>query len=107
MGFFQDFVQNLQRTPTENHAAIEKMHPGYLARLEAQRKRDAALANFASGNRNTGFGGSMSDTSNPAVMAHQMAMRGALDPNVAFSLGVPGAPTGTGKMRGPGSYYEG
>jgi hypothetical protein len=96
----------LNRTPEEIHAEIEEMHPGYLVRLEAARKRDAALAAAREASR-TAVGKTGSGMSATAEAAHNMAMVGAIDPKVAFSMGVPGAPDGTGKPVGPGGHYKG
>ncbi|WEK02982.1 MAG: hypothetical protein P0Y65_12270 [Candidatus Devosia phytovorans] len=105
MGLLRDFLSALNRTPEENHAEIEQMYPGYLAKLDAARKRDtAAAAREASLIAHRKSGSAMSET---AEAAHQMAMRGAIDPKVAFSMGVPGAPDGTGKLVGPGGHYKG
>lgn len=77
-----------------------------MAKLEAARRRDATAAAAREASRTatgkTGLG--MSAT---AEAAHNMAMVGAIDPKVAFSMGVPGAPDGTGKLVGPGGHYEG
>lgn len=106
MGFFRDFFTALNRTPEEIHAEIEEMLPGYMAKLEAARRRDAAEAAAREASRTatgkTGLG--MSAT---AEAAHNMAMVGAIDPKVAFSMGVSGAPDGTGKLVGPGGHYKG
>lgn len=51
--------------------------------------------------------GSMTDVSNPAVAAHQLAVRGAIPPKVAFMLGAPGAPNGTGALVGLNGLYKG
>lgn len=103
-GLLRDFFAALNRTPEEIHAEIEEMHPGYLAKLEAARKRDATTAREASRTAPGKTGLGMSAT---AEAAHNMAMRGAIDPKVAFSMGVPGAPDGTGKLVGTGGHDEG
>lgn len=102
MGLLRDFFQALNRTPEQINAEIEEMHPGFLKKLKAAQERDAARAAEEASKPKTRP--IMSDT---AEAAHQMALRGAIDPKVAFAMGVPGSPDGTGKLVGPGGHYKG
>lgn len=106
MGLFRDFFAALNRTPEDINAEMEEMHPGYMAKLEVALKRDAAVAAAREASR-TAAGKTRAGMTATAEAAHEMALRGAIDPKVAFSMGVPGAPDGTGKLVGPGGHYKG
>ena len=108
MGFFSDFAEGFKMTPAEMRANLEKKNPGAGKRFDAWKKREdgfkaVAAKRMAASSTN----GSILDPTNPVTTAHLMAASGALDPKVAFSLGAPGAPDGTGKLVGLNGLYKG
>ena len=87
---------------------LERLDQAY-AEMEARREaRYKNLEQSRSPRRSYGqtWGGSMTDLSNPAVAAHQLAVYGGIDPSVAFMLGAPGAPDGSGSLVGLIGLYK-
>lgn len=110
--FWNAMVERSKMTDEEYCAQQEKIYPGFTERYmggkewlaDRHRERTASACQKTYGRT---WGGSFSDTSDPAVAAHLLAARGALDPKVAFLAGAPGAPNGTGRLVGLNGAYEG
>lgn len=99
--FLRHYEDNLRKaTPVERVNSVlraKEARRSFMANAERER-----MARYA-----PDFHGSCVNVSNPAVMAHNLAVLGAIDPKVAFSLGAPGAPDGTGRMVGINGAYRG
>lgn len=111
--FIREFIECMNVSEAETLRRAEQRFPGATERYaalkadQAERTRRIHASIGVPSEYQKNWGGSFTNVSNPAVAAHLNAMNGSLNPKVAFSLGAPGAPDGTGKLVGLNGHYRG